>query len=179
MTSGEGSAAEVHAKERLGTPTDPGLEATRDISAALRGLLADVLALYLKVKNFHGHMSCLHFRDHHMLLDEHGEQIFAMTNPIAERARGIGGTTMRSIGEIAHKQRIAHDDARYVEPQSMLVELRDDNQRLVSIIREAHGVCEAFKDVATTSRLEVWIDEAECRTWLLYGLTRHASGTNG
>ena len=178
MTNRPGSAVEVHAQERLGTPTDLGSEATRDISAALRGLLADVFALYLKTKNFHWHMSGLHFRDHHLLLDEHGEQLFAMTDPIAERARKIGGTTLRSIGDIARRQRIADNDAAYVEPQSMLAELREDNQRLVSIMREVHGVCDAYSDVATTSLLEVWIDEAERRTWFLYELTRHEIGAN-
>src|ERR1700726_4965495 len=127
--TGARTSKDVRVRERLGTPTDLKSEATRDISAALSGLLADVFALYLKTKNFHWHMSGAHFRDYHLLLDEQGDQIFAMTDPIAERARKIGGTTLRSIGHIARSQRIADNDAEYVEPQNVLAELRDDNQR--------------------------------------------------
>ena len=126
------SAKETHVRERLGTPTDLKPEATRDISAALAGLLADVFALYLKTKNFHWHMSGPHFRDYHLLLDEQGDQIFAMTDAIAERARKIGGTTLRSIGDIARRQRILDNDADYVDPKDMLAELRDDNKSLTS-----------------------------------------------
>src|SRR5271166_113383 len=122
--------------------TDLSNDATRDISAALRALLADVFALYLKTKNFHWHMSGSHFRDYHLLLDEQSDQIFAMTDPIAERARKIGGTTLRSIGDIARRQRIPDNDAEYVDPQDMLAELRDDNEQLAASMREAHGVCE-------------------------------------
>jgi starvation-inducible DNA-binding protein len=172
------SAKEVHAREQLATPTDLKPEATRDISAALEGLLADVFALYMKTKNFHWHMSGRHFRDYHLLLDEHGDQIFAMTDPIAERARKIGGTTLRSIGQIARQQRILDNDAEYVEPQAMLAELRDDNKRLVTIMRETHNVCDTYGDVATASLLEVWIDETERRTWFLFESTRHLPGTN-
>lgn len=152
-------------------------DATRDISAALEGLLADVFALYLKTKNFHWHMSGPHFRDYHLLLDEHGDQIFAMTDPIAERARKIGGTTLRSIGHIARIQRIADNDAEHVEPQDMLAELRDDNLRLTSAMRQAHDVCDEHHDVATASLLEVWIDETERRTWFLFEASRRGDAS--
>jgi starvation-inducible DNA-binding protein len=138
----------------------------------------DIFALYLKTKNFHWHMSGRHFRDYHLLLDEQGDQIFAITDPIAERVRKIGGTTLRSIGHILRQQRIVDNDAEYVEPQDMLAELRDDNQRLVSLMREVHNVCDAYGDVATTSLLEVWIDEAERRTWFLFESTRNVSSAN-
>nr|WP_294560093.1 DNA starvation/stationary phase protection protein [uncultured Rhodopila sp.] len=172
------SAKDAYTHGRLGTPTDLKPEATRDISAALGGLLADVFALYLKTKNFHWHMSGRHFRDYHLLLDEHGDQIFAMTDPIAERARKIGGTTLRSIGHIARQQRILDNDADYVEPADMLAELREDNKQLVSIMREVHGVCDTYGDVATASLLEVWIDETERRTWFLFESTRNGPGAN-
>jgi starvation-inducible DNA-binding protein len=172
------SAKEVHDREQMATPTDLKPEATRDIAAALGGLLADVFALYLKTKNFHWHMSGPHFRDYHLLLDEHGDQIFAMTDPIAERARKIGGTTLRSIGHIARQQRIADNDAEFVTPQDMLAELRQDNGRLVSIMREVHNVCDTYGDVATASLLEVWIDETERRTWFLFEMTRTTPGKN-
>jgi starvation-inducible DNA-binding protein len=162
-------------RERLGTPTDLKAEAVRNISAALEGLLADVFALYMKTKNFHWHMSGRHFRDYHLLLDEQGDQIFAMTDPIAERARKIGGTTLRSIGQIAGQQRIKDNDAAYVEPQDMLAELRDDNKQLTSIMREVHGVCDEGGDVASASLLENWIDETERRTWFLFEATRGAN----
>jgi starvation-inducible DNA-binding protein len=154
--------------KRPGGLTDLSNDATRDISAALRTLLADVFALYLKTKNFHWHMSGSHFRDYHLLLDEQSDQIFAMTDPIAERARKIGGTTLRSIGQIARLQRIPDNDADYVQPQDMLAELRDDNLRLTSAMREVHNTCDSYGDVATASLLEVWIDETERRTWFLY-----------
>ncbi len=172
------TAGEAHTQARLGTPTDLKAAATRGISAALGGLLADVFALYLKTKNFHWHMSGPHFRDYHLLLDEQGEQIFAMTDPIAERARKIGGTTLRSIGHIARQQRILDNDAEYVDPQDMLSELRDDNQQLVSIMREVHNVCDEHGYVATASLLEVWIDETERRTWFLFESTRNVHGAN-
>src|SRR5580692_9267998 len=122
----------------LDTPSHLSAEATRDISAALKGLLADVFALYLKTKNFHWHMSGHHFRDYHLLLDEHSDQIFAMTDAIAERARKIGGTTLRSIGDISRRQRIPDNDADFVTPQDMLAELREDNLHLTSIMRQVH-----------------------------------------
>jgi starvation-inducible DNA-binding protein len=172
------SAKEIHTRERLGTPTDLKAEATRDIAAALGGLLADVFALYLKTKNFHWHMSGQHFRDYHLLLDEHSDQIFAMTDPIAERARKIGGLTLHSIGDIARRQRIPDNDAAYVSPQDMLAELREDNQTLTAIMRQVHNTCDSHGDVATTSLLEVWIDETERRTWFLFESTRGAPGAN-
>jgi starvation-inducible DNA-binding protein len=172
------SPASARVQEALGTPTDLKPEATRDISAALCGLLADVFALYVKTKNFHWHMSGRHFRDYHLLLDEQSDQIFAMTDPIAERARKIGGTTLRSVGHITRLQRIADNDAEYVEPQDMLAELRDDNQRLISMMREVHDICDKYNDVATASLLEVWIDESERRTWFLFEATRGRLGND-
>jgi starvation-inducible DNA-binding protein len=156
----------------LHTPTDLGADATRDISAALTGLLADMFALYLKTKNFHWHLSGPHFRDYHLMLDEHGDQIFATTDAIAERARKVGGTTLRSIGHIGRLQRLADNDADYVTAQDMLAELADDNKRLAGFLRAAHAVCEEYNDVASTSLIEVWIDEAERRTWFLWESTR-------
>jgi starvation-inducible DNA-binding protein len=157
---------------RLRTPTDLGANATKDIAGAVNALLADTFALYLKTKNFHWHMSGPHFRDYHLLLDEHGDQIFAMTDVLAERVRKIGGNTLHSIGDIARHQRIADNDAPYVDPQDMLAELCDDNQRFVSSMRETHDVCEEHGDVATTSILETYIDEAERRAWFLYEAVR-------
>jgi starvation-inducible DNA-binding protein len=156
----------------LDTPTDLHPTATRDISGALNALLADVFALYLKTKNFHWHMSGPHFRDYHLLLDEQGEQIFAMTDDIAERVRKIGGTTIRSIGQIAKLQRISDNDADYVDPGDMLAELREDNKTLTSKMREVHDVCDEHEDVATASLLENWIDESERRTWFLFEAAR-------
>ena len=141
-------------------------------------LLADVFALYLKTKNFHWHMSGPHFRDYHLLLDEQGEQIFAMIDPVAERVRKIGGTTLRSVGHIARIQRIADNDAAFVEPQDMLAELRDDNLQLTSAMRQVHNTSDEYRDVATASLLEVWIDETERRSWFLYEAARHSSRTN-
>jgi starvation-inducible DNA-binding protein len=158
----------------LHTPSDLKSNAVRDISGALNILLADMFALYLKTKNFHWHMSGPHFRDYHLLLDEQGDQIFATTDAIAERVRKIGGTTLHSIGHISRLQRIADNDAEFVTPMDMLAELRDDNKRLVANLRETHGVCEEHEDVATTSLLEIWIDEAERRTWFLFEATRRA-----
>jgi starvation-inducible DNA-binding protein len=154
--------------EELGTPTDLSSDAVRDISSALKALLADVFALYLKTKNYHWHMSGRHFRDYHLLLDEQSDQIFAITDDIAERARKIGGTTLRSIGEIGRLQRILDNDADYVTPRDMLAEPQGDNKQLVSEMRRTHEVCEQYNDVATASLLEVWIDEAERRTWFLF-----------
>ena len=155
-------------KADIQTPTDLGANANRDIPAALRALLADVFALYLKTKNFHWHVSGPHFRDYHLLLDEQGEQIFAMTDDIAERARKIGGTTLRSIGQIAREQRILDNDADYVDPKDMLAELRGDNQQLTREMRRVHELCDEYGDVATASLLENWIDETERRIWFLY-----------
>jgi len=156
----------------LRTPTDLGANATRDIAAALTGLLADMFALYLKTKNFHWHMSGPQFRDYHLMLDEQGEQIFATTDAIAERARKVGGTTLRSIGHIHRLQRLADNGADFVTPEDMLAELADDNKRLTGFLREVHNVCEDHNDVATASLVEVWIDESERRVWFLYEATR-------
>jgi starvation-inducible DNA-binding protein len=158
----------------LGSPTNLGHDATRDISAALNLLLADVFALYVKTKNFHWHVSGPHFRDYHLMLDEQAEQIFAATDDIAERVRKIGGTTLRSIGEIGRLQRVLDNDSDYVTPLDMLAELRDDNQRLAAHLRETHGLCDEHRDVASASLLETWIDEAERRTWFLFEATRRS-----
>jgi len=162
----------------LATPTDLTAAATRDISGALNALLADTFALYMKTKNFHWHMSGPHFRDYHLLLDEQADQLYAITDPIAERVRKLGGETVKSIGHIARLQRVLDNDAEYVEPSDMLAELRDDNKTLASRMREAHNVCEEHRDVATASLIEIWIDEAERRTWFLFeaGRERDASG---
>ncbi len=164
--------AESRRAAPLRTPTDLSSNATRNVTGALNLLLADVFALYMKTKNFHWHMSGPHFRDYHLLLDEHGDQIFAMTDPLAERVRKIGGETLHSIGHVARLQRIADNDAEFVSPLDMLAELRDDNQRLTASMRETHGVCDEAGDVASASLIEVWIDETERRTWFLFEATR-------
>jgi starvation-inducible DNA-binding protein len=164
----------AHRTAALDTPKGLGLEATRDVSGALNALLADFFALYLKTKNFHWHVSGPHFRDYHLLLDEHADQLYATTDPIAERVRKLGGTTLRSIGHIARLQRVLDNDAEFVTPLDMLAELREDNQRLVQRMRQTHNVCEEYGDVATASLLEVWIDEAERRAWFLFETTRSA-----
>ena len=156
----------------LETPTDLGHSATKDIAAAMNAILADVFALYLKTKNFHWHMSGPHFRDYHLLLDEHADQLYAMTDPIAERVRKIGGLTLRSIGQISRTQRVLDNDAEYVEPLDMLAELADDNKTMAARLREAHNVCDEHRDVATASLIEVWIDETERRTWFLSEIKR-------
>jgi starvation-inducible DNA-binding protein len=160
-------------KTSLTTPTDLSEKAVQDISEALMVLLSDVFALYLKTKNFHWHMSGPHFRDYHLLLDDQGEQIFAMTDAIAERARKIGGATLRSIGQVARLQRIADNDAEYVKPLDMIIELRDDNAMLTRNMREVHSLCDEGGDVATASLLENWIDETETRIWFLFECSRH------
>jgi starvation-inducible DNA-binding protein len=156
----------------LVTPSDLGADATKDLSRSLTTLLADMLALYVKTKNFHWHMSGSHFRDYHLLLDEQSDQLFATTDPIAERVRKIGGTTLRSIGHIGRLQRLLDNDADFVSPSAMLAELRDDNRQLTAYMRETHALCDEHNDVATASLLEVWIDEAERRTWFLFEATR-------
>ena len=161
-------------KAPLTTPTDLGDNARRDISGALNALLADVFALYLKTKNFHWHVSGPHFRDYHLLFDEQADQIFAITDDIAERVRKVGGTTLHSIGNIARLQRIPDNDADYVDPQDMLAELRDDNQQLIGRMRAAHGVCDEHNDKASTSILEQFIDSAEKRVWFLFEAGRNA-----
>jgi len=157
------------------TPTDLAPSATKDIAGAMNAILADVFVLYLKTKNFHWHISGPHFRDYHLLLDEHAEQLFAMTDPIAERVRKIGGLTIRSIGHISRLQRVLDNDADYVDPPDMLAELCEDNQTLAARLREAHNVCDEHRDVATASLIEVWIDETERRTWFLSEISRGRS----
>jgi starvation-inducible DNA-binding protein len=159
-------------KAAIATPSDLGPEAVKHIGGALNVLLADVFALYLKTKNFHWHMSGPHFRDYHLLLDEHGDQIFAMTDAIAERVRKLGGSTIRSIGHVARLQRLGDNDAEYVDPFDMLAELREDNRKLLASMREAHDLCDEDSDVATASLLEVWIDETERRIWFLFEIGR-------
>jgi starvation-inducible DNA-binding protein len=163
-----GTHSTSRVKPALSTPADLNHEGVAEISVELRKLLADVFALYVKTKNFHWHMSGRHFRDYHLLLDEHGEQIFAMTDDIAERARKIGGTTLRSIGDIGRHQRLKDDDQDFVSPKDMLAELCADNQHLVRYMRATHEVCDKHNDIATASLLENWIDETERRTWFLF-----------
>jgi starvation-inducible DNA-binding protein len=164
-------------KAPLGTPTDLTTNATRDIAAALTTLLADVFTLYIKTKNFHWHMSGPHFRDYHLLLDEQSDQIFGMTDAIAERVRKVGGVTIRSVGQIARLKRLNDNDADYVTPLDMLAELREDNKQLAASMRETHGVCEERGDVASASLLETWIDETERRTWFLFETSRHGESS--
>jgi starvation-inducible DNA-binding protein len=152
----------------LATPTDLAAEGVAAVSEQLRSLLADVFTLYVKTKNFHWHMSGPHFRDDHLLLDEQADQIFAMTDDIAERARKIGGTSLRSIGDIARHQRLHDNDEGFVEPHDMLAELAADNRELTRLLRGAHSVCDEHNDVATASLIENWIDETERRTWFLF-----------
>lgn len=156
----------------LATRTDLKAAGVKDIASAMNAILADVFALYLKTKNFHWHMSGPHFRDYHLLLDEQADQLFAMTDPIAERVRKLGGVTLRSIGQISRTQRVLDNDAEYVEPIDMLAELAEDNMALTARFREAHNVCDEHRDVATASLIEVWIDETERRTWFLFEATR-------
>ena len=156
----------------LTVPTDLTRSAVKDIAGAMNAILADVFALYLKTKNFHWHMSGPHFRDYHLLLDEHGDQLYAMTYPIAERIRKLGGLTIKSIGQISRIQRVLDNDADYVDPADMIAELAEDNQTLAARLREAHNVCDEDRDVATASLIEVWIDETERRTWFLTEIKR-------
>ncbi len=164
--------AKTRQKAPMTTPTDLGAEARRDIGPMLNAVLADVFALYLKTKNFHWHVSGPHFRDYHLLMDEQADQLFAMTDPIAERVRKLGATTLRSIGHIARVKRVLDNDADYVEPLDMLAELREDNKDLAARLRAAHDVCDEHRDVATASLIEVWIDETERRTWFLFEVGR-------
>ncbi|HTP63481.1 MAG TPA: DNA starvation/stationary phase protection protein [Burkholderiales bacterium] len=159
-------------KAPLKTPSDLGAKATRDISGALNLLLADLYALYFKTKNFHWYVSGPHFRDYHLLLDGQADQIYAIADPVAERVRKVGGSTIRSIGHIGKLQRVLDNDADYVSPLDMLAELREDNQQLAAHMRAAHAVCDEYNDVATASMLEVWIDEAENRVWYLFEASR-------
>ncbi len=173
MAKNESVTLEEREEKVAVLPGDLGQRSVAEISKALRELLADVFALYLKTKNFHWHMSGRHFRDYHLLLDEHGEQIFAMTDSIAERARKIGGTTIRSIGDISGHQRLKDNDEQVVAPKDMLQELCSDNRQLARSLRATHEICEHHDDVATASLIETWIDETERRTWFLSEIVPH------
>jgi starvation-inducible DNA-binding protein len=164
-------------KGALATPTDLSENGVKAIAAALNGLAADAFALYLKTKNFHWHMSGPHFRDYHLLLDEHGDQIYAMVDPLAERVRKLGQTTLRSIGHIAKLQTIKDNDLPFVGPLDMLRDLEADNRSYIASMRKAHELCDDAGDVASASLLEVWIDETERRTWFLFEATRGADAT--
>jgi starvation-inducible DNA-binding protein len=155
------------------TPTDLGSMASMDIAGGMNAILADVFALYMKTKNFHWHMSGPHFRDYHLLLDEQADQLYAMADPIAERIRKTGGSTLRSIGHIARIQRVKDNDAEYVDPLDMLAELREDNQDLAARLREVHDMVDEHRDIATASLIESWIDETERRTWFLFESSRN------
>jgi starvation-inducible DNA-binding protein len=159
------------------TPTDLGPEASKNIAGGMNGILADVFALWFKTKNFHWHMSGPHFRDYHLLLDEQADQLYEMTDPIAERIRKTGGSTLRSIGHVARIQRIKDNDAEYVDPLDMLAELREDNMTLAARLRETHDVVDEMRDIATASLIENWIDETERRVWFLYEASRKGDGT--
>jgi len=159
------------------TPTDLKPAATRDIAGGMNAILADVFAIYLKTKNFHWHMSGPHFRDYHLLLDEQADQVYAMADPIAERIRKVGGSTLRSIGHISRLQRIKDNDAEYVDPLDMLAELREDNKTLAARLREVHEVCNEHRDIASASLIENWIDETERRTWFLFEASRRGDAT--
>ncbi|TDG03253.1 DNA starvation/stationary phase protection protein [Paraburkholderia guartelaensis] len=158
----------------LTTPTDLGAEARNAVCAGLTNLLADVLVLFVKTKNFHWHVSGPHFRDYHLLLDDQAALVFAMVDPVAERARKLGGTTLRSVGQIASLKRLSDNDAAFVAPEDMLDELRHDNEALVKFMRELHQLCDEKEDVATASLIENWIDQTEERVWFLFETTRHA-----
>jgi starvation-inducible DNA-binding protein len=177
MTDADRDRIEQKRDRPLATPTDLSRKATVDVAAAMNLILADVFALYLKTKNFHWHLSGPHFRDYHLMLDEHAEQLFAMTDAAAERVRKLGGRTITSIGHIARLQRIRDNDAGYVEPSDMLAELCEDNRSLTSGLREAHDVCEEHHDVATTSLIEIWIEETERRTWFLFESSRRGDSS--
>jgi starvation-inducible DNA-binding protein len=171
MTNATSSKLEKLRKRKegpLATPSDLDTKTAKEVGGAMNGILADVFALYLKTKNFHWHMTGPHFRDYHLLLDEQADQIFVMTDAIAERVRKIGAPTLKSIGQIARTQRVLDNDADYVEPSDMLAELREDNASLTARLREAHAICEKHRDIATASLLEVWIDETERRAWFLF-----------
>jgi starvation-inducible DNA-binding protein len=156
----------------LAMPTGLASNAVQDLAGALTTLLADMFALYVKTKNFHWHVSGPHFRDYHLLLDDQAGQILATTDAIAERVRKIGGTTLRSIGQIGRLQRVVDNEADYVMAQDMLAELRTENMELAARMRETHALCDEHGDVATASLLEVWIDEAEGRVWFLFEASR-------
>src|SRR5438445_1922529 len=172
MARSAAAQAKIQEKSALETPTDLSLTGVGEITTALRPLLADVFALYVKTKNFHWHMTGRHFRDYHLLLDEQGDQIFAMTDDIAERARKIGGTTLHSISDVSRHQRLQDNNEEFVTPNEMLAELCNDNQQLTRSLRSAHELCERHNDVATASLIETWIDETERRSWFLSEVTR-------
>jgi starvation-inducible DNA-binding protein len=163
----------------LGTPTNLASNAIQDLSGALTMLLADMFALYVKTKNFHWHVSGPHFRDYHLLLDEQAAQIFATTDAIAERVRKLGGTTLRSVGQIARLQRVSDNEADYVTPLDMLAELREDNLQLAARMRETHALCDEHGDIATASLIETWVDEAEGRVWFLFEASRQGEAAGG
>jgi starvation-inducible DNA-binding protein len=163
-----GAMLELQEKSALQTPTDLSETGAEEIANELRQLLADVFVLYVKTKNFHWHMTGRHFRDYHLLMDEQAQQIFAMTGDIAERARKIGGTTIRSISDISRNQRLHDNNEDFVAPEDMLADLRADNQRLTRSLRSTHETCERHNDVPTASLIENWIDETERRTWFLF-----------
>ena len=162
------STAEEIQKRPLLTPTDLDRNAAKEVAGAMNAILADVFTLYIKTKNFHWHLSGPHFRDYHLMFDEQADQLFAMTDAIAERVRKIGESTIRSISHISNLRRVLDNDAEYVEPEDMLAELMEDNKILAARLREAHNVCEEGRDIATASLIEVWIDETERRTWFLF-----------
>src|SRR4030095_2144319 len=164
-------------RDSLDAPTDLGKEASKDISASLNVLLADMFALYLKTKNFHWHVSGPHFRSHHELFDDQAVQIMATTDAIAERVRKIGGRTLRSIGNVARLQRLTDNDADFMPAFDMLVELCDDNLQLAAHLRETHSVCDEHGDVPTASLLDRWIDDAEYRVWILFEASRRGDDT--
>lgn len=157
----------------LTTPTDLGEDTRKEVSAGLTRLLADVFALFVKTKNFHWHVSGPHFRDYHLLLDDQATLVFAMVDPVAERARKLGGPTLHSVGEIVSLKRLDDNDEPFVEPEAMLDELRHDNESLVKYMRELHQLCDDKEDVATASLIENWIDQTEERVWFLFETTRH------
>ena len=161
----------------LATPNDLGANASKEVAGGLNILLADVIALYFKTKNFHWHVSGPHFRDYHLMQDEQADQIYAMGDPIAERVRKLGGNTIRSVGQIKKLQRVLDSDADYVTPLDMLAELREDSKALAARLREAHNVCDDHRDIASASLIENWIDETERRVWFLFEIGRHP-GTN-
>ena len=177
MTDLQKASRKKRQQASLATPTDLAAAATTDITGALNLILADIFAMYLKTKNFHWHMSGPHFRDYHLMLDEQADQIYAMADPVAERVRKLGGSTLRSIGHIARTQRVADNDAAFVEPIDMLAELREDNKALASRLREAHDVCDEHHDIASASLIEVWIDETERRIWFLFEASRHVDSS--
>lgn len=172
MAKTAATQAKEQEKPTLGVTTDLSRDGVTEIATSLRQLLADVFALYVKTKNFHWHMTGRHFRDYHLLLDEHAEQIFAMTDDVAERARKIGGATLHSISDISRHQRLKDNNEEFIAPKEMLAELSIDNQQLTRFLRSTHEVCEKHNDVATASLIEVWIDQTERRTWFLSEIVR-------